>query len=123
MYQDKEQTWFENKEVEPVELSHKNIDLQSTLGKNRATKRRQFQQNQLEACLTTTLDEFDQYIYHAISLYTDREEAEMLKNEIEILKEENNKLKHDMSEKEVLINGLTGKLHQERAKQIWKTEA
>ena len=73
--------------------------------------------------MTATLDEFDQYIHHAISLYTDREEAEMLKNEIEILKEENNNIKHDMSEKEVLINGLTGKLHQERAKQIWKTEA
>ena len=44
----------------------------------------------------------------------------MLKNEIETLKEENNKLKHDMSEKEILINGLTGKLHEERAKKCDK---
>ena len=34
----------------------------------------------------------------------------MLKKEIETLKEENRKLQHHMSEKEILINGLTRKI-------------
>ena len=78
--------------------------------------------NQLEVCLTRTLDEFAQYIQHAIPAYTDKEEIGMLKYEIKALKEETNKLKPDMSEKEILINSLTGKLNDERAKQIWQAE-
>ena len=99
--------------MEPVELSHTNIDLQSTLGKKIEQQKEDSSNriSQLEACLTTTLDEFEQYIHHAIQAYTDKEEGKMLKNEIKTLKEENNKLKHDMSEKEVLMNGLAGKLH------------
>ena len=46
----------------------------------------------------------------------------MLKNKIETLKEENNKLKHDMNEKDTLIKVLTGKLNEERKKQMWQTE-
>ena len=46
----------------------------------------------------------------------------MLKNETETLKEEKNKLKHDMSEKEILIKSLTGKLNEERVKQVLHKE-
>ena len=46
----------------------------------------------------------------------------MLKNKIETLKEENNKLKHDMNEKDTLIKVLTGKFNEERKKQMWQTE-
>ena len=46
----------------------------------------------------------------------------MLKNKIETLKEESNKLKHDMNEKDTLIKVLTGKLNEERKKQMWQTE-
>ena len=46
----------------------------------------------------------------------------MLKNKIETLKEESNKLKHDMNEKDTLIKVLTGKLNEERKKQLWQTE-
>ena len=46
----------------------------------------------------------------------------MLKNKIETLKEENNKLKHDMNEKDTLIKVLTGKINEERKKQMWQTE-
>ena len=46
----------------------------------------------------------------------------MLKNKIETLKEENNKLKHDINEKDKLIKALTGKLNEERNKQMWQTE-
>lgn len=68
--------------------------------------------------MTTTLDKFEQCIQHAIPAYDDKEEIIpisslslyagiaccifancMLKNEIKTLKEENNKLKHGMSEK------------------------
>ena len=45
----------------------------------------------------------------------------MLKNEIKTLKEENNKLKHDMSEKDIIKN-LTETLNEERSKQMWQTE-
>ena len=54
---------------------------------------------QLEACLTTILDEFEHYIHEAIPAYTEKEEVGILKSEIEKLKEENSKLKHDMCEK------------------------
>ena len=46
----------------------------------------------------------------------------MLKNKTEKLKEEKNKLKHDMNEKDTLIKVLTGKLNEERNKQMWQTE-
>ena len=46
----------------------------------------------------------------------------MLKNKIETLKEENNKLKHDINENDKLIKALTGKLNEERNKQMWQTE-
>ena len=46
----------------------------------------------------------------------------MLKNKIETLKEENNKLKHDMNEKDTLLKVLTGKLNEERNKQMWQIE-
>ena len=46
----------------------------------------------------------------------------MLKNKIETLKEESNKLKHEMNEKDTLIKVLTGKLNEERKKQMWQTE-
>ena len=46
----------------------------------------------------------------------------MLKNKIETLKEEKNKLKHDMNEKDTLIKVLTGKLNEERNKKMWQTE-
>ena len=77
---------------------------------------------QLEACLTATLDEFEHYIYQAIPAYTEKEEIGMLKSEIETLKEENSKLKHDMCEKEILIKRLTETLNEEKAKQMWQTE-
>ena len=68
-----------------------------------------------------TLDEFEQYIHHAILAYTDKEEIGILKSEIEMLTEENNKLKHDMSE-EILIQSLAGKLNEERVKEMWQKE-
>ena len=52
--------------------------------------------SQLQACLTATLDEFEHYIYQAISPYTKKEELGMLKRESDTLKEENSKLKQDM---------------------------
>ena len=60
--------------------------------------------SQLVACLTTALNEFELYNHRAISPYTKKEEIQMLKNKTEKLKEENiNKLKHDMSEKDILL--------------------
>ena len=50
--------------------------------------------SQLEACLTTTLAS-----HHAIPAYNNKEKIGMLKNKTEILKEENNKLKHTMNER------------------------
>ena len=41
--------------------------------------------------------------------------------DIETSKEKDSKLKHDMSQKEILINSLTGKLNEERTKQMWQT--
>ena len=78
--------------------------------------------NQLEACLTATLDEFERYIHQAILAYTEKQEIGMLKSEIETLKEENSKLKHDMCEKEILIKCLKETLNEEKAKQMWETE-
>ena len=46
----------------------------------------------------------------------------MVKSEIEMLKEENSKLKHHMSEKEMLIKRLRETLNEEMAKQMWQTE-
>lgn len=45
--------------------------------------------NQLEVCLMVTLDEFEQYIHHSIPAYNSKEQVQMLKNEIEMLKREN----------------------------------
>ena len=70
--------------------------------------------------MTVTLDEFEQNIHHAIPVYIDKKEIEI--NEIETLKEENNKLKQDMSEKEILIEILMGNLKELRAKQMWQIE-
>ena len=46
----------------------------------------------------------------------------MLKSEIETIKEENSKLRHDMCEKEILIKLLTETLNEEKVKQKWETE-
>ena len=78
--------------------------------------------NQLEACLTATLDEFEHYIHQAIPAYTEKGKIEMLKSEIKTLKEENSKVKHDMCEKEILIKRLAETLSEEKAKQMWQTE-
>lgn len=40
-----------------------------------------------------------------------------------MLKEENNKLKLDISEKKMSINSLTRKLNKERDKEMWQTES
>ena len=42
----------------------------------------------MEACLTTTLNEFENYIHQAIPAHTEKEETGMLKSEIETLKEQ-----------------------------------
>ena len=46
----------------------------------------------------------------------------MLKSEIEKLKEEKSKLRHDMCEKEILIRHLTETLNEEKTKKKWQTE-
>ena len=46
----------------------------------------------------------------------------MLKSEIETLKEESSKLRHDICEKEILIKRLTETLNEEKVKQKWETE-
>ena len=46
----------------------------------------------------------------------------MLKSEIETIKEESSKLRHDMCEKEILIKRLTETLNEEKVKQKWETE-
>lgn len=61
--------------------------------------------------MTTALDKFEEYIHHAIQACTGKEAGKILKNEIKTLKEEKNKLKRDTGEKEVLVDGQTGKLH------------
>ena len=78
--------------------------------------------NQLEACLTATLNEFEHYIHQAIPAYTEKGKIEMLKSEIKTLKEENSKVKHDMCEKEILIKRLAEILSEEKSKQMWQTE-
>ena len=77
---------------------------------------------QLETCLTATLDELEHYVHRAILAYTEKEEIGMLKSEIETLKEENNKLRQDTCEKEILTKRLTEILNEEKAKQKWQTE-
>ena len=77
--------------------------------------------NHLKTCLIATLDEFKQCIYREIPAYTEKEERLLLKNEIEMLNEENSKLKHDMSDKEILIKSLRETWNKESAKQIWQT--
>ena len=69
--------------------------------------------SQLEACLTTTLDEFEHYIHEAIPAYTEKEEIGILNSEIETLEEENSKLRHNMCQKEILIKHLTEILNEE----------
>ena len=76
----------------------KKLEYQKEDSSNRVT--------QLEACLTATLDKFEHYIHRAIPAYTEKEETGMLKSEIEKLKQENSKLKHDICEKEILIKHL-----------------
>ena len=78
--------------------------------------------SQLEACLKTTLDDFEHYIHNAVPAYTEKEEIGILKSEIKTLNEENSKLKQDMYEKEILIKRLKEALNEEKAKQIWQTE-
>ena len=46
----------------------------------------------------------------------------MLRSKTEILKEENNKLRHDMGEEEILIKHPTETLNKEKGKQKWQTE-
>ena len=46
----------------------------------------------------------------------------MLKSKIKTLKEENSKIKHDMSEKKILVKRLTETLNEEKAKQMWQTK-
>lgn len=43
--------------------------------------------SQLEVCLMTTIDEFEQNNHYPILAYTGKEEMGVLKNEIETLKE------------------------------------
>ena len=43
--------------------------------------------SQVEVCLMTTLDEFEQYNHYLILAYNDKEGLGVLKNEIETLKE------------------------------------
>ena len=69
--------------------------------------------SQLEACLMTTLDEFEHYIHEAIPGYTEKEEIGMLNSKIETLEEENSKLRHNMCQKEILIKHLTETLNEE----------
>lgn len=64
--------------------------------------------------MNLTLDEFELYIHREISAYTKKEVARILKTEIKMLKNEKIKLKHDVSEKETLINSVTGKLKEDR---------
>ena len=78
--------------------------------------------SQLEACLTTTLNEFEHYTHQAIPEYTEKEEIGMLKSKIETLKEESRKLRHDMCKKEISIIRLTKILNEEKAKQKWQAE-
>ena len=78
--------------------------------------------SQLEASLTATLNEFEHCIQQAIPASTKKKEIGILKSEIETLKEENNKLRHDMCEKEILTKCLTETLNEEKAKQKWQKE-
>ena len=43
--------------------------------------------SQVEVCLMTTLDEFEQYNHYLILAYNDKEGLGVLKNEVETLKE------------------------------------
>ena len=79
--------------------------------------------SQLEACLTATLDEFEHYIHQAIPAYTKKEEIGMLKSEIETLKEENSKPRHDMCEKDILIKHLTETLKEAQTKVANRNQA
>ena len=78
--------------------------------------------SQLKAYLTATLDEFEHYIHQASPPYTEKEEIGLLKSEVEALKEENSKLRHDMCENDISIKRLTEALNEERAKRKWQTE-
>ena len=77
---------------------------------------------QMEACLMTNLDEFEQYIHHAITAYSNKEEIRKLKSEIQKLQEENSKVKHDTSDKKILVKSITGELNQKRTKVMWQAE-
>ena len=57
--------------------------------------------DQAEGYLTATLNEFEHHIHQAIPAYTKTEQIGMLKSDIETLKEENSKLRHDMCEKDI----------------------
>ena len=73
--------------------------------------------SQVEACLMAT---FEHYIYQAIPAYTEKREIGMLKSEVETLKEQNSKLRHDMCEKEILK--YDGEIKRRKDQQKWKTE-
>ena len=77
--------------------------------------------SQLETSLTATLNEFEHCIQQAIPAYT-KKKRNRNTSEIETLKEENNKLRHDMCEKEILTKRLTETLNEEKAKQKWQKE-
>ena len=65
--------------------------------------------SQLEACLRTILAKFEQYIHQAIPASTEKEEG-MHKIEIDMLKEEISKVKHNISDKVILREGLAEKI-------------
>ena len=68
-----------------------------------------------------TPNEFEHYIQQAIPAYTEKELIEVLKSEIETLKEENrSKLKHYMNETEILIKRQTETLNEEEPKQMYE---
>lgn len=70
----------------------------------------------------TNLDESEQYIHHAITAYSNKEEIRKLKSEIQKLQEENSKVKHDTSDKKILVKSITGELNQKRTKVMWQAE-
>ena len=62
----------------PLESFGKKLEHQKEVSSNRI--------NQVETCLMTTLDVFEQHIHHSIPVYTNKEEVQMLIKEMEMLK-------------------------------------
>lgn len=77
---------------------------------------------QMEVCLMTNPDEFEQYIHHAITAYSKKEEIRKLKSKIQKLQEESSKVKHDTSDTKILVRSITGELNQKRTKVMWQAE-